>query len=39
MQAHWWHQDAGYSQQHNDEGAGTSINDGGRSSSGSGARV
>jgi len=31
MQAYRWHQDTGYSQQHNDEGAdaNASINDGG----------
>jgi hypothetical protein len=39
MQAHLWHQDDGYSQQRNDEGADASIDNGGESSSGSGTRV
>ena len=39
IQAHLWHQDNGYSQQCYDEGANASINGGGGSSIGGGARV
>ena len=39
MHAHLWHQDDEDSQQHNDEGANASIDDGGGSSNGSNVRA